>query len=226
MSKNADQQSDSTMERDPRRQIISVAAELFMDFGYSATSIDAIAERIGATKGMVYYHYRSKSQIFFDIQRLAMERLSMMVEPVARSDLPTEDKLRAMAHAHVKLLLTETPIHKVAVQGLERYLFEQKGFRHTKVLAEINRSRDNYEEMFAEVIAQGARERIFKDLSPRLLTKPFFGAMNWVTVWYRPRRLQTDADTVALQEILVDFAMSGLRNDGRPIDARFAQGTL
>ena len=128
MSKNADQQSDSTMERDPRRQIISVAAELFMDFGYSATSIDAIAERIGATKGMVYYHYRSKSQIFFDIQRLAMERLSMMVEPVARSDHPTEDKLRAMAHAHVKLLLTETPIHKVEYRGSSVICSSRRGF--------------------------------------------------------------------------------------------------
>ncbi len=219
---STEQPSDPKSERAPRRQIISVAAELFMDFGYSATSIDAIAERLGATKGLVYYHYGSKSEIFFDIQRTAMERLFQTVEPIARSTLPTAEKLRAMAMGHVTLLLTELPIQKVAVQGLERYLFERKGFRYVKELSEINRLRDDYETMFAEVIAQGARERIFNDLSPRLLTKPFFGALNWVTVWYRPRRVQTTADTEALCETLVDFAMGGLRTDERSNEQRRA----
>ena len=54
--------------------------------------------------------------------------------------------------------------------------------------------------MFAEVLDEGARRQLFDDLPPRLLSKPFFGALNWVTVWYRPRRLQTDEEIKTIVE--------------------------
>jgi hypothetical protein len=141
-----------------------------------------------------------------------MTNLFRAVEPIARESGPAEDRLRRMAWAHLSLMLREMPIQKVAVQGLEKYLFEAEGFRHSKTLAEINALRDDYEQMFAEVIDAGARTGVFVNDSPRLLTKPFFGTMNWVTVWYRPRRIQSDEDINSICSALVDYAMRGLRD--------------
>ena len=39
-----------------RREILDAAAECFMEQGFHATSIDAVARRMGATKGRVYHH--------------------------------------------------------------------------------------------------------------------------------------------------------------------------
>lgn len=194
-----------------KEQIIQAAAELFMDLGYAGTSIDTIAHRLGATKGRIYHHYRSKSQIFFDIQRTAMTRLMEATLPLAQAPLPANERLKNMAFAHLELLLKELPIQKVAVQGLNRYLFENEGFRHSKPLHEINQLRDEYEGIFIEVIEQGIQEGAFINLPAHLLSKPFFGAMNWVTVWYRPRRLQTDEDIDAICTMLVEFSMRGLQ---------------
>jgi len=199
-------------ESDAKDEIVRAAADLFMNYGYTATSIDAIAEKMGATKGRIYHYYRSKAQIFFDIQRTAMTNLFRAVEPIAREKVPAEEKLARMAWAHVSLMLREMPIQKVAVQGLEKFLFEAEGFRHAKTLSEIKGLRDGYEQMFAEVIDEGAREGAFVTEPPRLLTKPFFGTMNWVTVWYRPRRIQSDEDIDTICSMLVDFAMRGLRD--------------
>ncbi|MBV0911855.1 TetR/AcrR family transcriptional regulator [Anianabacter salinae] len=200
-------------ENDAKDDIVRAAAELFMNYGYSATSIDAIAEKLGATKGRIYHYYRSKSQIFFDIQRAAMTRLFEEVDPIARARLQPAEKLPLMAKAHLSLLIRDMPIQKVAVQGLEKYLFEAEGFRHAKTLAEINQLRDDYEQLFAEVIDAGTREGVFVKGSPRILTKPFFGAMNWATVWYRPRRTQSEDDIEMICSSLVDFAMRGLLVD-------------
>ncbi|KMK65066.1 TetR/AcrR family transcriptional regulator [Puniceibacterium sp. IMCC21224] len=149
-----------------REEILQAAAELFTDLGYAMTSIDAIAERLGATKGRVYYYFKSKADIFFDIQRAAMGRLMAEVEPIARSDLGPADKLRGMAAAHLGMLLADLPIQKVSVQGLERYLFHSSGYRYVNELREINQLRDTYEQIFAEVIDQGAREGLFNDMPP------------------------------------------------------------
>jgi AcrR family transcriptional regulator len=212
MDNAATNQAHPDAAKDAKAEIVRAAADLFMDYGYTATSIDAIAEKMGATKGRIYHYYRSKAQIFFDIQRTAMTNLFRAVEPIARESGPAEDRLRRMAWAHLSLMLREMPIQKVAVQGLEKYLFEAEGFRHSKTLAEINALRDDYEQMFAEVIDAGARTGVFVNDSPRLLTKPFFGTMNWVTVWYRPRRIQSDEDINSICSALVDYAMRGLRD--------------
>lgn len=195
-----------------RGEILQAAAELFMEFGYAATSIDAVAERLGATKGRIYHHYRSKADLYFDVQVAAMNRITEVVEPVARQAGSAVQRLSAMALCHARVLLTELPMQKVAVQGLERQLLgDTLGTTPAaKRLRAVVKMRDDYERLFAEVIDDGIREGVFVDLPPRLATKPFFGVLNWATVWYSPRRLQSAESIDELARTLADFAMRGI----------------
>jgi len=196
-----------------RDQILQAAAELFMEFGYAATSIDAVAERLGATKGRIYHHYRSKADLYFDVQVAAMVRLTEAIEPIARRPGGAVERLSAMALRHAQILLTELPMQKVAVQGLERQLLASTLASHSpasKRLRAVVKMRDDYEGLFAEVIDQGIREGLLIDLPPRLATKPFFGVLNWATVWYSPRRLQSPEAIDELAQLLAACAVRGL----------------
>jgi AcrR family transcriptional regulator len=191
-----------------RDEILRAAAELFMEFGYAATSLDAVADRLGSTKGRIYHHYRSKADLFIDVQVAAMTRLQAEVEPIARGPGSAVERLTAMALRHAEILLTEMPMQKVAVQGLERHLLVNHPA--ARRLRAVIRMRDDYEGLFAEVIDEGIRDGALVDLPAQLATKPFFGAMNWATVWYSQRRLQ---GVQAIQEIartLADCATRGL----------------
>lgn len=194
-----------------RDEILRAAAELFMEYGYAATSIDAVAERLGATKGRIYHHYRSKADLFFDVQVAAMSRLNEEVEPIARAPGSALERLAAMALRHVQVILTELPMQKVAVQGLERHLLGTSSA--VKRLRSVIKMRDDYESLFAEVIDEGIRAGLFLDLPPKLATKPFFGALNWATVWYSPRRLQTPEAIDDIARTLAAYAMRGLLKD-------------
>jgi AcrR family transcriptional regulator len=207
---------DAARDEDSSRvEILHGAAELFMDLGFKATTIDAIAERLGCTKGRIYYHFNSKAEIYFEVQRQAMIRLLDAVEPIARSEGSATERLSRMAFAHVDILLRELPLQKVAVHGLQLHHFSSSAARYTAQVREIVALRDEYEQIFAEVMDEGIREGSFVDLPPRLLAKPFFGALNWVTVWYRPRRLQNDDDLRTLASVLTEFAIRGLKSDGK-----------
>src|SRR5258707_2085413 len=46
-----------------RKRILDVASELFFELGYNGTSIDAIADRLHATKPFIYYHFENKADI-------------------------------------------------------------------------------------------------------------------------------------------------------------------
>lgn len=200
-----------------RDEILQAAAELFMEFGYTATSIDAVAERLGATKGRIYHHYRSKADLYFDVQVAAMNRVIEAIEPIARRQAGAVERLAAMALRHAQILLNELPMQKVAVQGLERQLLGNAlgSSPAAKRLRAVVKMRDDYERMFAEVIDDGIREGVFVDLPPRLATKPFFGVLNWATVWYSARRLQSPEAIDEIAQVLAAYAMRGILKDNR-----------
>jgi AcrR family transcriptional regulator len=205
--------SKKTGRSESSEEVLRAAAELFMEFGFAATSIDAVADRLGCTKGRIYHHYRSKADLFFKVQVAAMTRLLDEIEPLARNTGKAIDRLSAMAFRHTQIILTELPMQKVAVQGLERHLLGASVTN--KRLRDVIKMRDDYENLFAEVIDEGIREGYFVDLPSKLATKPFFGALNWATVWFSQRRLQ---DRDAVNEIagtLTAFAMRGLIKDSR-----------
>jgi AcrR family transcriptional regulator len=50
---------------DTRRRILDAATELFNERGYAGTSIRDITERLGMTKGALYYHFASKDELLY-----------------------------------------------------------------------------------------------------------------------------------------------------------------
>ncbi|GJD35084.1 TetR/AcrR family transcriptional regulator [Methylobacterium aerolatum] len=65
-----------------RRQeyLIEVATRLFMERGFDATSIDAIAEAAGMSKPTVYARYKDKRELFEAVLR---QRIALWIAPLA-----------------------------------------------------------------------------------------------------------------------------------------------
>ena len=46
-----------------RQRILEIAVDLFIEQGYAGTSVRDISERLGMTKGSLYYHFASKEDV-------------------------------------------------------------------------------------------------------------------------------------------------------------------
>jgi AcrR family transcriptional regulator len=58
-------ESFSRRDRDARREaILDAAAEVFMEEGFAAASMSAIAARVGGSKGTLYNYFKSKEALF------------------------------------------------------------------------------------------------------------------------------------------------------------------
>jgi len=191
-----------------QQEILDAAALAFSQNGYAATSMDEIAERLGATKGRVYHYYRAKAEIFHDIVRAGMQELIDGVAPIAaRQDLSCADRLWRMAHHHAGLMMTRNSYQRVAVQAVEMHRMSKHA---DAVLADTFVLRDRYEQLFADVIEQGRRDGELRDIDPRLATKPLLGALNWISLWYDPERGDF-ASRARVAEEYADFVVGGLR---------------
>ena len=69
--------TDTPRTRDPagtRKSILDAAQALILDHGFGATTVDAVVNRAGITKGAFFHHFSSKS----DLARALVERYAEM----------------------------------------------------------------------------------------------------------------------------------------------------
>ena len=74
-----------------RRQLFSVALELFAQRGYRATTMDDIADAAGVTKPLLYQHFSSKRALYLElVDSIARELLTAVREAVMEADGPRQ----------------------------------------------------------------------------------------------------------------------------------------
>ncbi|MBO0730430.1 MAG: TetR/AcrR family transcriptional regulator [Acidimicrobiaceae bacterium] len=127
--------------RATREHLVAAATDLFAEHGYDHTSIDAVLEKTGVSRGSLYHHFSSKQALF----EAAVHRLEAQVgeavtaEALAAGDPDPAAALRAGCLAWIRLagdpvvrrvLLIDAP----AVLGWRRWreIEEQYAFGTTK----------------------------------------------------------------------------------------------
>jgi AcrR family transcriptional regulator len=93
----------STRREATRQKLYEAAVTLIAEQGFSATTVDEIAERAGVAKGTVYYNFASKSVLFEELLRHGVGLLTASLreasEQTARDGGSRTDALDAMIRA-------------------------------------------------------------------------------------------------------------------------------
>lgn len=61
--------------KDTRTKILEAARTVFARYGYSAATLDQVAQEAGLTKGAVYWHFSSKSDLYLALCDLSLKQL-------------------------------------------------------------------------------------------------------------------------------------------------------
>ncbi|MEU9703303.1 helix-turn-helix domain-containing protein [Streptomyces sp. NPDC047981] len=95
--------SSSTRRQATRAKLYEAAVTLIAEQGFSATTVDEIAERAGVAKGTVYYNFKSKTELFEELLRhgvgLLTASLREAAEETERQGGNRVDALDAMIRA-------------------------------------------------------------------------------------------------------------------------------
>lgn len=214
--KNANAPLSADDAEDRRAQIIQAAAEAFMHQGYAATSIDDIAKSLGCTKGLIYYHFKNKSELFFSIHRQIIDINLADARPFVTSTDSALDRLKGMAETRLYSIMDHLPFQRVSLLGLEMLVMRNTTPGDRMILDELRTMYDEYENMFVKVISDGMKEGVFAKGNARMLSKPLLGTINWMIMWYRPRPGMRQSDKQQLCDMMTTFILRGLRDDREP----------
>jgi TetR/AcrR family transcriptional regulator, cholesterol catabolism regulator len=160
------------------QKILDLAGSLFVKKGYLQTSIEDIARAAKINKAIIYHYFENKAYLLFEIVTFTLDTLTGFATQIANSNQKPKVKLENLIKNHI-----EWQFKHYWLSGIG-YL-ERKNLPAELLKIYINK-RDNYENIFKEIIEMGITKGEFRSCDPRLTTFFILGMINSVILWCKP----------------------------------------
>jgi TetR/AcrR family transcriptional regulator len=107
-----------------RDKILDVAEVLFARRGFAGVGMREVADAVGLRKSSLFHHFRSKSQLYFEVLGRVLERIQQRLAPVVALRADPVEKLDRWIDAAVDALAEHPPAARLLLRGL----FEDEDF--------------------------------------------------------------------------------------------------
>jgi AcrR family transcriptional regulator len=168
------------MSPSKEQEIITVAARLFKEKGYRATTLEDIAAAVGMLKGSLYYYIRSKEELLYLVVRDPIRQAYKALEEIVTSEAPVKVKIAQAIGNHMTVFHQHYP--HIAV-----YLHD---YHHLMQQLEKNtiETPRHYQQLWATLLEQGvATGEVRSDLDIKVTGYAILGMCNWIYRWYNPQ---------------------------------------
>lgn len=159
--------------------ILAVAARLFRELSYEATSLRDIATRSNIPLGSIYYHFPTKEELFAAVYEEGIRRLERALQEAVGSQEDPWTRLELACACHLDKLCGGDDFTAVSIPTQMPNL--SAGIRNRVV--QLN---DRYEAMLRALVDACDLDPA---LSSSLVRLQLLGALNWTSVWYSPGKL-------------------------------------
>ena len=191
----------STDEKTAR--IFRVAAGIFCERGFHATSIHEIAEAVQLTKAGLYYYIKGKRDLLYRIMDLAMQSIEEQVIEVAGDAGDPAERLRVVVREHAQLVAQEgSAPFAILVDELEGLEVEER-----EAIAKRQRRYVRFIRSILDELKAAGRLRDGLDSLPAAYA--LLGMVLWTPRWYSeggplaPSDVARQLSEMALASVLV-----------------------
>lgn len=173
--------------RERKQQLVDAAMALFAERGYSATRIVDICERAGVAKGLFYWYFPTKLDLFTELVRSMRQRLRRAQADAMDSEADALTRIRQGTVASVRFMAEHAPYF--ALVDVERA---------DPAIADALRSgSDVYFRDVRVLVEEAQREGTVPDTDPRLLAIGVLGAVSSFSNASRSGKLDLPTDDLA-----------------------------
>jgi TetR/AcrR family transcriptional regulator, cholesterol catabolism regulator len=187
--------------------LVEIAAGLFAEHGYRATTVREIADAAGVLSGSLYHHFDSKESVIDELLSSFLEDLLAQYRGIsAEGGSPT-----VLLEGLIRVAFLTVARHRAAVtvfQNERAYLTQFPRFAY------LSKAETSVERIWLKVLKDGMASGEFNgDIEPKIVHR-FVRDAIWVSAkWYRPTGRLTPNQ---LAEQYLRLFMDGLCTNGRP----------
>ena len=177
--------------------ITNIAAKLFKEKGYFATSMRDLAEAIGVEAPSLYNHIGSKREILQEIcNRIAQVFYANLIE-VENSDKTELEKIETIIRFHIKMMIND----------YEQVYISDHEWKHLSepFLSDFKTQRRNYRRRLGVIIREGVKDHDIKDIDPYVTVLTILSSVGGIESWHRSdKNVDADSLTENMVRILID----------------------
>ncbi|MBE1534853.1 TetR/AcrR family transcriptional regulator [Actinomadura algeriensis] len=164
-----------------REHLVKLAAELFAEKGFQATTVRNIAEEAGILSGSLYHHFDSKESIVDEILTGFFEDIMASYRRVIEEG---GDDPRATIAGLVRTAFGTLEPHRAAITVMQN---DWNYLRGMERFAYLTKSEDEVEKMWVDTLKAGQEQGVFRlDLDPKLTYRMIRDTV-WVAIrWFKP----------------------------------------
>lgn len=179
--------------------VLATSVTVFNERGFDGTSIDDLSRRLGVGKSAIYHHIESKDALL----ALALDRALVGLEEVGQRvralDGPAVDRLEALLHASVAVLVERLPYVTL--------LLRVRG--NSEVERQALARRRRIDRLVADLVKEAVGDGDLRpDVDPAITARLLFGTVNSLTEWLKPGRTYNAAQ---LADAIASITFDGLR---------------
>jgi TetR/AcrR family transcriptional regulator, cholesterol catabolism regulator len=183
-----------------RREIFRAAEHLFLENGFTETSMRAIAAAAGVGKSTLYDYYTTKDEILLSVIEDALHNLIASAREIAGRPIGAVERVRLLIAAHLDYLSANEEFYLKLGQEVQRISPASQ--------AEINRLRHAYQDVLRGVIEEGSAAGQLRPLDALLTARIIISALAPAVFATRQQssrtRMMADAVTLLLCGLIAD----------------------
>jgi AcrR family transcriptional regulator len=181
--------------------IITKAAKLFREKGFSATSMRDLAEHVGVEAASLYNHISSKAEILQEICfKTANNFMSHIEEVDATPNKTAIEKIQAILRFHIKQM----------VDNYEEVYVSDREWKHLTdpYLSNMQSQRRAYRQRIGLIIEEGIRKGEIKSIDAPTAVLIMLHAVSGIESWHRSKK---KIPGEMLEDNMVQILVDGLR---------------
>lgn len=173
--------------RERKQQLVDAAMKLFAERGFAATRISDICAEAGVAKGLFYWYFPTKVDLFDELVRTMRQRLRRAQADAMSGEGSALDKIRAGTEASVGFIAEHT--HYFALVEVER--------ADPAVADTLKGTNRVYRDDVVALIEAAQADGDVADGDPRLLALGVLGSVSSFGSAFRNGQIDLPADELA-----------------------------
>ena len=98
-----------------RLEILDTAEQVFARQGFHTTTMEAVAEECGWSKGTLYLHFKSKEDLFFSVINEKLDKFTSTLKSASSAAQDIEQLIRALVDAQFQFFIENKDFFQLAI---------------------------------------------------------------------------------------------------------------
>ena len=160
------------MKKSKRELVLEEAAKLFVEKGYSATSMKDIAVRNGIEAASLYNHIKSKQDILQDLLLSIAYKFDAGIKNIASSKFRKEERLKEAIKMHINVSVNNQDTTYLILQDWKHLEEPSK--------SEFLEIRKYYQDTFRDLIVEAKELDVVRNANTEIMLNNILSSLRWI----------------------------------------------